>query len=118
MTDHYVTSGGTYAGGYGDGTAPDDPLLINLGDNPPESADQLWLFPGWGPSPSQQVAAELEWQAQEMGVIANQLLAIEEEAEDALPGTRKQWLTYRTSVRLWHESLDFPDATRRPVRPA
>ncbi len=63
-------------------------------------------------------AEEFEWQSLEMSVISNQLLAIEEEAEDALPGTRKQWLTYRTSVRLWHESLDFPDPARRPVRPA
>lgn len=60
---------------------------------------------------------EIEWQTGEMSAIANQLLALEEEADDALPGTRRQWLTYRTSVRLWHESQDFPDIARRPIRP-
>ena len=61
---------------------------------------------------------ETTWQTEEMLFIANQLLAIEEEAEDALPGTRTQWLAYRTKVRLWHASTDFPDITKRPVRPS
>ncbi|MGY2285158.1 hypothetical protein [Pseudomonas gingeri] len=61
---------------------------------------------------------EREWQTTEMAVIANQLLALEEEADDTLPGTRKQWLAYRTQVRLWHESPEFPDQAKRPARPA
>ncbi|KPA87084.1 hypothetical protein PF66_06429 [Pseudomonas asplenii] len=61
---------------------------------------------------------ELEWQQVEMAVIANQLLALEEEAPDALPGSRKDWLQYRTRVRLWHESPDFPTQEQRPVRPS
>ncbi|NWD49006.1 hypothetical protein [Pseudomonas gingeri] len=67
---------------------------------------------------AKKIPVELEWQATEMSFIANQLLAIEEEADDALPGTRKQWLSYRTLVRLWHESADFPDQSKRPIRPA
>jgi hypothetical protein len=63
------------------------------------------------------IPVEKGWQAQEMEFIANQLLAIEEDADDALPGTRKEWLAYRTRVRLWHESSDFPSSTKRPVRP-
>lgn len=62
-------------------------------------------------------SVEVAWQSGEISAIADQLLALEEEAKDALPGTRKQWLTYRTSVRLWHESPDFPNATKRPTRP-
>ncbi|MGY2200033.1 hypothetical protein [Pseudomonas gingeri] len=61
---------------------------------------------------------ELDWQSSELAIIGNQLLAIEEEANDALPGTRQQWLAYRTLVRLWHESPGFPDVTTRPSRPA
>jgi hypothetical protein len=63
------------------------------------------------------IPVELTWQNHEMAFIANQLLALEEEAYDALPGTRREWLSYRTLVRLWHDNKDFPDSTKRPVRP-
>lgn len=96
-------------------TTPDVPYLVI--EDTPEYFDQVWLFPGWSESQSRLREIELEWQSVEMPFIANQLLAIEEEAEDALPGTRKQWLNYRTDVRLWHESPNFPDKTKRPVRP-
>ena len=72
---------------------------------------------GFAQSLEKMKTTELDWQSSEMSVISNQLLAIEEEAEDALPGTRKQWLAYRTGIRLWHESPEFPDITWRPVRP-
>ncbi|MGY2171868.1 hypothetical protein [Pseudomonas gingeri] len=64
------------------------------------------------------IPGELEWQSVEMAAIANQLLALEEEAYDVLPGDRKAWLSYRTKVRLWHESPDFPEQEKRPVRPS
>ena len=64
------------------------------------------------------------WRNSEISVIANQLMAIEEaeasgeEVPDLLPGTRTQWLSYRTKVRAWKEgNIDFPDSTRRPLRP-
>ncbi|MGY2183272.1 hypothetical protein [Pseudomonas agarici] len=63
-------------------------------------------------------SVEFYWQTEEMSLIENQLLAIEEGAVDAMPGTRQEWLQYRTKVRLWHESADFPDSTKRPNRPA
>jgi hypothetical protein len=110
---HYVLEDGAYLGG-SDG----EPLSDIVVEPGPGYADQIWLFPGWSESPSRLRQVELEWQAAEMSFIANQLLAIEEEAEDAMPGTRKQWLNYRTTVRLWHESPDFPDITKRPVRPS
>lgn len=94
----------------------------------PEYSDQLWLFPGWGPSPSQLRAVEDAWRETQLVIIANQLLAIEEaEAaaeegedppEDLLPGTRNQWLSYRTKVRAWKVgNVNFPNSALRPVQP-
>jgi len=111
---YYIDAFGTYLGGWDNGNQPEGAIEV---DSAPSWADQPWLFPGWGVSPSVLRQAEVEWQTGEMLIIANQLLAIEEEADDAMPGTRKQWLTYRTGVRLWHESPDFPDSTKRPTRP-
>lgn len=124
-TKHFARPDGTFLGSYG-GTLPTDedaaPFkafdLIDVSDTPPEYGDQVWLFPGWGQSPGASRIRELEWQSGEMAIIANQLLAVEEEAGDVLPGTRKEWLSYRTQVRLWHESPDFPDSIKRPSRPA
>ncbi|MFC3939651.1 hypothetical protein CCU68_18880 [Pseudomonas gingeri NCPPB 3146 = LMG 5327] len=62
---------------------------------------------------------ESEWQAQEMLVIEDQRMAIEEEDPEALPGTDKEWLQYRTKVRKWIEGAEgYPEMTRRPVRPS
>ena len=121
---YVVTETGVYLGSIS--SAPNTPDVYDVpGSWPswtevptgPMVADQIWLFPGWSESPSLIREAEIIWQTAEMAVIANQLLALEEEAEDALPGTRTQWLSYRTKVRLWHTSVDFPDSTKRPTRP-
>jgi len=80
------------------------------------------------PSHEQLVAIENTWRENEILAIGNQLLAIEEaeaaaeEGEDPpadlLPGTRNQWLAYRTKVRAWKESnLVFPNSLFRPARP-
>lgn len=67
---------------------------------------------------------ENTWRDAELLVIATQLDALEEaEAgevpEDLLPGTRTQWLSYRGKVRNWVEGKgDYPDITKRPVRPS
>lgn len=69
------------------------------------------------------ITAENVWRDQEIEVISNQLMALEEEeatSEDtgALPGTRVQWLSYRTKVRAWKAGAEhFPDASHRPPRP-
>jgi hypothetical protein len=50
-------------------------------------------------------------------------MALEEQeatGEDtgALPGTRLQWLSYRTKVRAWKEGAEyFPDSSHRPAQP-
>ena len=118
-TKYYVDVNGTYLGGW-DGTPPEGAIEVSP---PPTHADQPWLFPGWGPSPSVLKEVEDVWREAELIVIANQLDALEEaEAgevpEDLLPGTRTQWLSYRGKVRNWVDGKgDFPDITKRPVRP-
>jgi len=73
---------------------------------------------------AQLVIIEDAWRNAEIAVIGNQLMAIEEaeageEVPDLMPGTRAQWLAYRTKVRAWKEGhVDFPDASKRPVRPS
>ena len=138
MTIHYVRPDGTYVGGYSgaDGDiqagAPSErdaepattSSLICIDEECPEYADQVWQFPGWSESRWKKVAAENAWRTSEINTIANQLMAIEEDeagSGDAkpLPGTRAQWLVYRTKVRAWKEgNLDFPDQAKRPVMPS
>jgi len=66
-----------------------------------------------------QVLVEDSWRAAEAAFIADQLLAIEDDDPAALPGTDRQWRDYRIKVRAWKEGHpDFPDATKRPTRPA
>lgn len=72
---------------------------------------------------AQSVTVENAWREQEIGVVANQLMALEEQdatGEDAgaLLGTRLQWLSYRTKVRAWKEGAEyFPESSHRPARP-
>lgn len=69
------------------------------------------------------ITAENAWRDQEIDAIANQLMALEEqeatgENSGALPGTRLQWLSFRTKVRAWKEGAEyFPDSSRRPTQP-
>jgi len=64
-------------------------------------------------------AAEDAWRTKEMESIADQLIAMEDDDPEALPGTERQWRDYRTLVRGWKEGHpDFPSAGSRPHRPA
>lgn len=64
------------------------------------------------------VVEEDAWRVEEMAFIADQLIAIEDGAEDALPGTDAEWRAYRTKVRNWKEgTVGFPDSGTRPKRP-
>lgn len=69
------------------------------------------------------VRLEQQWQSDEISFVNNQLMAIEETAETgedtgALPGTRGQWLSYRTKIRNWKEEAEnYPFSTYRPARP-
>lgn len=66
----------------------------------------------------QNAVIEDEWRNGEMALIADQLIAIEDDDHSALPGTERQWRDYRTAVRAWKEGhFDFPDASKRPARP-
>lgn len=121
IPQYYVYSDGSQAGGFvGPHEVPEGSIEVF---EVPVRSDQVWLFPGWGPSPSVQKAIEDSWRDAELVIIANQLDALEEAEvgeppEDLLPGTRTQWLSHRGKVRNWVEGVgDFPDTSKRPTRP-
>ena len=65
------------------------------------------------------VIAEEAWRSGEMTFIAEQLIGIEDDDPDALPGTDREWRDYRIQVRAWKEGAEgFPEAESRPVRPS
>ncbi|WP_085708263.1 MULTISPECIES: hypothetical protein [unclassified Pseudomonas] len=72
---------------------------------------------------AEKASAEDAWRDQEISLINNQLMAIEEaeatgQDTGTLPGTRVQWLGYRTAVRKWKTGAEhFPDSGYRPIRP-
>ncbi|MFL1527823.1 hypothetical protein [Pseudomonas sp. O230] len=119
-TIHYVDDAGRYMGGW-DVNPPDGAIEV---DPPPAYADQIWQFPGWGPSLIAMRAAEDLWREAELIVIANQLDALEEVfageiPADILPGTRAQWLAHRGKTRNWKEGAEgYPNLMGRPVRPS
>lgn len=99
-----------------DSTPPENSLAV---EPAPEYADQVWLFPGWGPSPSQLAIVQNDWRIKEMEFIADNLLYIEDENPLATtPLVLKTWRNYRIKVMAWTDTnVDFPDLTKRPVRP-
>lgn len=59
------------------------------------------------------------WRTSELLFAADQLMAIEDDDPNRLSGTDRQWRDYRIAVRAWKEgSPDFPDQTKRPIRPS
>lgn len=63
-------------------------------------------------------ARQVAWRAAEMTFIAEQLIALEDGAEDALPGSEAEWRAYRTKVRNWREGADgYPFEENAPQRP-
>lgn len=67
---------------------------------------------------SMKAIIEDQWRIVEMELIADQLIAIEDDDPSALPGTIAQWRAYRTKVRAWKEgNVLFPNSSERPTRP-
>lgn len=63
-------------------------------------------------------ARETEWRTVELLLAADQLLAIEDDDPNRLPGTEREWRDYRIAVRSWKEGVDgFPNIDNRPKRP-
>ena len=97
-----------------DGEPPEGGIPVNQF---PAYADQLWLFPGWGPSPSQARKVEDEWRTIEMPIARENVTAIEF-GDDSIPGTTADWKAYWLALRGWDEGADgYPDSTHRPVEP-
>lgn len=118
MTDHYIDESGSYIGGYGGGATPEQQGLINLGNNPPEHADEIWLFPGWSESQFLLAQVENQWREEQMPIAQQSVTAIEYGAED-IPGTAQQWQKYWLALRKWTDTNpDFPDSSKRPVAPS
>lgn len=85
----------------------------------PEYWDQVWNFDTqtYGPSTFKATQAEDAWRDAELLFIGEQLLMIEDDDPNALPGTSAQWRAYRVQVRAWKTGhVDFPFGTR-PSRP-
>lgn len=126
MTIQYVRPDGSYVGGFGDGALPAErdayPVaveeLIDIGDDSPEYADQIYLFPGWAPSKLKQTLEENRWRDAEMPKAQQNVTAIEY-GEDGIPGTAQQWQKYWLALRKWTDTNpDFPDSSKRPVAPS
>lgn len=123
----YVLASGQYMGSIS--SAPDTPDEYDVPEGwievpyGPDYADQVWMFPGYGPSMAALASAEAAWRGPELIAIAAQLDAIEEAEAgeppvDLLPGTRTQWLSYRGKVRNWVAgAAGYPYIANRPVRP-
>lgn len=69
-------------------------------------------------------SAEVSWQQEEIINIDNQLMAIEEyqagiDGVVLLPGSRVDWLEYRSKIRLWKigGNAEYPKVASRPKRP-
>lgn len=101
---------------------------LRWGDSRPKPTWQelqdAWEVSRWPDYDAEAFSREVLWKTDELVVISEQLLAIEEfeagsEEANPLPGTRTQWLQYRTKVRNWIEgAAGFPEISNRPVRPS
>ncbi|WP_374979001.1 hypothetical protein PSGK_18810 [Pseudomonas solani] len=86
----------------------------------PDYWDQVWDFEieAYGPSTFSATQTEDAWRDAELATIAEQLLMLEDEDPNALPGTAAQWRAYRIQVRAWKTgNADFPFGAR-PTPPA
>lgn len=64
------------------------------------------------------IQEEKDWSANEFIVISEQLVMLEDDDPNALPGTDRQWRDYRIALRQWKEGAQFyPDMNYRPKRP-
>ncbi|MGY3026184.1 hypothetical protein ACVWXR_004019 [Pseudomonas lurida] len=106
---YYVNKAGVYLG-----ATDGEPLSAFEVEMSPASSDQPWLFPGWGPSPSNIRRIEEEWRAIEMPKAQQNVTAI----EYGEPGDAQAWKSYWLALRKWTpDNPDFPDSSKRPVAP-
>jgi len=117
VATYYILPDGTHIGQYDYPPPYPDVIAVPA----PLSSDQVWDFETqtWGPSLFLMSQRELAWVTAEMSVIAEQLLMLEDGDPVAAPGTEAEWRAYRIKVRAWKiDNPDFPDMTKRPVRPS
>lgn len=122
----YIRPDGTFVGNYDGEALPDaaaaqpyrvDELIELPADLTPEHSDQIWHFPGWGPSLFVEKSREVIWRSEEAPDARNKVIAFQMGASD-LPGTEQEWKDYWLGLYKWTEgNPDFPDSTKRPVAP-
>jgi len=114
MITAYVDNDGKYLLS-SDGEAPEGAIAV---DPPPEYADQVWSFPGWGESAIKAAAIETAWRNDQMPKAQQNVTALEY-GEESIPGTAQQWQKYWLALRKWTDANpDFPDSSKRPVAPS
>lgn len=112
---YYVDSKGNYLGAW-DIEGPSDGISVTP---PPDSSDQIWQFPGWGPSLTLVRQVEDAWRSVEMPQARENRIAIAEMGDDSIPGTAKQWQDYWLALRDWKDgNPDYPDINKRPIKPS
>lgn len=63
-------------------------------------------------------AEEDSWRNSELLFAADQLMAIDDDDPNRLPGTDREWRDYRIALRAWKEgNINFPEEALRPIRP-
>lgn len=61
---------------------------------------------------------ESAWVRNELLIIADQLLALEDDDPNHMPGTDREWRDYRIKVRAWKAGAEgYPYSENRPKRP-
>ena len=110
---YYVDVNGQFLGGW-DQDPPEGAIEV---ESPPEYADQIWLYSGWGPSASKAAQEESTWRDEQLPIAQQNVTAIQY-GEEGIPGTAQQWQKYWLALRKWTvDNPDFPDSSKRPVAP-
>ena len=64
------------------------------------------------------ISREDAWRTSELPFAADQLMAIDDDDPNRLPGTDREWRDYRIALRAWKEgNINFPEEALRPIRP-
>ena len=65
------------------------------------------------------ILTEDAWRLTEMPQARENRIAIAEMGDTSIPGTAKQWQDYWLALRDWKDgNPDFPDMSKRPIRPS
>lgn len=93
-------------------------ILVEMNGDQPSIDHEAYPDGEWRLPYDFQVKRENQWRAIEMSTAKENVTAIDF-GDDTIPGTAAQWKGYWLTLRDWKDgNTDFPDMTKRPVRPA